>query len=300
MADLGREEAASADNRGTVELDEAALRTALEADPAGVAQFMSATLTGDANTSIAFTGADATSGPFTMTVSQTAAVASATGATFVPPAGGDETFTITTSAGSDVSVTISDGMSASQAIARINAALDAAGSTGLLASVVDDGAGGESIRLATSGYGSGATFTVAGSAQGLDGTYNGIDVIADFGEGPVTGSGRSVAGNGAAAGLTLKVASGLGSYNMNYGTGFGGLLDTYLSSLEGVDGRIQTQRDSISGRISDFDDQIEAFEQRLILREGTLRKQFTTLETSLARLQSQGSWLAGALGNSSG
>ncbi|MFT6803759.1 MAG: flagellar hook-associated protein 2 [Nitriliruptoraceae bacterium] len=283
---------------GTVKLDEAALRTSLEDDASGVARFMSASLTGDANTSIAFTGSDAASGPFTMSVSQSASVAAATGATFVPPTGGDETFTITTSTGDDVAVNIADGMSATQAVARINAALDASGSTGLLASVVDDGAGGEAVRLATSGYGSGATFTVAGSAQGLDGAYTGTDVIADFGNGAVTGSGRSIAGDGAATGLTLRVASGIGSYDMTYSTGFAGLLDTYLSSLEGVDGRIQTQRDSISGRITDFDDQIEAFEQRLILREGRLRKQFTTLETSLARLQSQGSWLSSAMGGS--
>ena len=60
---------------------------------------------------------------------------------------------------------------------------------------------------------------------------------------------------------------------------------------------IQRSRDAIDGRIRSYDDRIEAFEARLELRERTLRRQFTGLETALAQLQAQGQWLAGQLGS---
>ena len=147
------------------------------------------------------------------------------------------------------------------------------------------------------GYGSGASFTVAGYGGDLDGTFNGQDVIADFGSGAVTGTGQSITGDGAAEGLTLQVADEPGSYTYSFGKGLGGALDAWRDSLEGVDGQIQARRDSIDGSISDYDDQILAFEQRLDLREAKLRQQFTALETAMSRLSSQSQWLAGALGS---
>lgn len=281
---------------GKLALDETALRSALADDPDGVAQFFSASLNGDGAAELSFVGTDATAGDFSMTVTQAARVATATGASYTPPTGSPKTFTVTTPEGETVSVTIDDGMTAAQAVNRIRAAIESAGGSSLTAEVVDDGAGGDAIQLATTGAGSAVSFTVSGYGVDLDGTYTGQDVIADFGAGPVTGNGWSITGDGAAAGLTLRVTDQPGTYDYSFGTGLGGALDSWLEGLEGVDGQIQARRDSIDGSISDFDDQILAFEQRLELREANLRRQFTALESAMGRLQSQGQWLAGALG----
>jgi flagellar hook-associated protein 2 len=65
------------------------------------------------------------------------------------------------------------------------------------------------------------------------------------------------------------------------------------AATDSVTGTITT---AIAGRkslIADFDDQIEAWSDRLALREQALRKQFSNLETMLGRLRNQSSWLAG-------
>ena len=82
--------------------------------------------------------------------------------------------------------------------------------------------------------------------------------------------------------------------------GLGSSLHTFLKTVEGSGGSIQRARDAIDGRVRSYDDQIEAFEVRLALRERTLRRQFTGLETSLAQLHAQGNWLAGQLGSMGG
>lgn len=280
---------------GEVALDESALREALADDPDAVEDFLSSSLSGDAGVDLGFVGSDAVDGDFTIDVSQAATTASATGATYSAP-GADTDFTLTTPDGNELTITIDAGMTAEEAVARIEAALDAASDDSIAVSVDDS----DVLTFASAGYGSANSFTLDGLdaalASSLDGTYTGTDVIADFGEGDVTGSGRSINGDGAADGLTFTVTGGVDLYSMSFGSGLSGIIDQFMSTLEGTDGRIQLRRDSISGSISDFDDQIESYEQRLEIREATLRQQFTGLETALARLQSQGQWLAGALG----
>lgn len=72
-------------------------------------------------------------------------------------------------------------------------------------------------------------------------------------------------------------------------------VDSWLESIEGSAGAIAAARDSLTGQIDDYDDRILAFEQRLELREETLRRQFVGLETALSQMQAQGNWLAGQL-----
>ncbi len=60
-------------------------------------------------------------------------------------------------------------------------------------------------------------------------------------------------------------------------------------------GRITSFIDGRNERIKDMDDDIAAWDVRLELREAALRRQFTTLETVLGRLQNQSQWLAGTL-----
>lgn len=82
--------------------------------------------------------------------------------------------------------------------------------------------------------------------------------------------------------------------------GLGASLHAYLKTVEGSGGSIQRSRDAIAGRIKSYDEQIENFEVRLQLRETTLRRQFTDMETALSNLHAQGNWLAGQLGSLGG
>ena len=53
--------------------------------------------------------------------------------------------------------------------------------------------------------------------------------------------------------------------------------------------------DASASLISDLTDQMASIDQRLSLREAALRQQFTSLETALSQIQSQGQWLTGQL-----
>lgn len=66
---------------------------------------------------------------------------------------------------------------------------------------------------------------------------------------------------------------------------------------DGIDGTITS---AITGRQSTIDrlqDSIDAWDLRLELRQATLTRQYTAMETALSRLTSQGNWLAGQLGS---
>ncbi len=82
--------------------------------------------------------------------------------------------------------------------------------------------------------------------------------------------------------------------------GLGANLDAYLDTVEGSGGSIQRSRDALAGRIRSYDDQIEAFQERLVLREENLRRKFTDMESALANLQAQGNWLSSQLGSMGG
>jgi len=78
--------------------------------------------------------------------------------------------------------------------------------------------------------------------------------------------------------------------------GFAARVQTVAKSAsDSVDGTVTT---SIKGRntdISRMQDSIEAWDARLALRQETLQRQFTALETALSQMNSQSSWLSGQL-----
>ena len=298
---------------GAVSLDAEALRDALNEDFDAVAGVFAQNLgSDDDRVSFGFAGDATAAGSYDVVVTQAARVAAITGATYSPPGGSPKVFTITTSDGTNVEVTIDDGMSVDQAVARINAALQAAATSSPTASVatLDDGMGGttEGIRLEGSRYGAAHSFTVSGYGGDLDGTHTGQDVAGTIDGVAAVGTGRSLrSASGASSGLGLTitaseadVAAAGGTLDLgtvSYSSGIGGSLDRVLEEFEGIDGSIQRARDLISGQKRLFDDQIEAYEVRVALREVTLRRKFAGLESTLGTLQAQGNWLSGQLGS---
>lgn len=305
--DLGVE----VDRYGAVTLDESRLRTALAEDFAGVVGALETTTdVTDPSVSRVTTGAGTRSGSYAVEVTQAAWVAVATGTTYSPPVGEPKTFTITMDDGKEVAVTVEVGDDVDAAVSKINAALATARIGSLTAEAVQTGTDEHGqpehgLRLTESRYGSAASFTLTGAGSlGLaDGEHTGTDVSGTFtdADGTVlaaTGTGRTLTGtDGGATDLAVTLAAGAtGSLGqVTVGVGITHRLDQVLERAEGVGGLVDRARNSLNTEIRRFDDRIADFELRLASREQTLRRQFTALETALARTQSQGQWLSGAL-----
>ena len=304
---------------GAVELDEAKLNEALADDFAAVTGlFARGGTPTDPDVSYIYSSDDTTAGSYGITVATAATVASRTGTAFAgnPP----QYFLIKTDDGSTVTVHVDANVTTtSDLVARINAALEAADVSTLEA--YDDGG---AVAMRESRYGSGIQFTVVDAEEdpanpgtyiedttpdwdvsGLAGTWSGTDVVAtvtspDGTPVEITGSGQFVTvPSGQGEDLQIKVA---GTATGDRGTltvteGLAGRLSRVLSRYEGSTGAVQGERDRVTSQIDLFDDRIEAHEIRVSLRETTLRRQFTAMESALATLQSQGNWMASQLGS---
>lgn len=285
---------------GRVELDETKLREALQADPQAVSDLFSRA--GSATGSVAYSSSTntTTAGTYQVDITQIARVASLTGTAYVPPPTSPETFTITADDGTEVTVTVAVGSGIAGAVSAINNALLAQGINTIKASESTDGSGLPAIKLEETRYGSGIDFTVSANNVGLtSGTYAGQDVAGTIGGQAATGTGRSLkADAGDPKGLVVEVSA---AATGNAGTvtltsGIGDRLAKLVDGYTKTDGRIPNARASLTARIDDYDDQIASYEDRLALREQTIRRQFTAMESAMSGLIAQGNWLAAQLG----
>ncbi len=283
---------------GRVTLDEAKLRDALAMDQASVVGLLGRA-SGASDPGVEVLGAGrAPAGSYALQLDTAARVAAITGAVYSPPSGSPKTFTITTATGT-VQVDIAEDADLTVALARINQALVLAGVTTLVAR---EDAG--RVRLEGLRAGSADGFTVAGSgAWALDGEHVGTSAAGSLSDGEATwafvASGRTVTlTDPSVRSLSFRVpldtVGPLGTVTV--GDGLGGVLDRILRAAEGSDGSIARARGALDGRIRATDSSIEAFEQRLEIRERTIRRQFTAMESALARFNAQASWLASQLG----
>lgn len=153
--------------------------------------------------------------------------------------------------------------------------------------------------------------------DGVTGLPSGLDQLSEVGltTGATTGS-SSIDPDAVAGKLSLdasllreKLASSFGDVKLLFNN------PTGVDATEGIAQRLEGQLDPwltgdgstasiISGRISAAQSAIDSLrdrqteiDQRLALRERSLRAQFTAMETALQAAQSQGQWLAGQLAN---
>ncbi len=299
----------SLDRHGAVTFAEEKFTQALAADPAAVAKlFQRSGTAGDPRVRYVSSTAATQVGAHTLEVTQAAQLATVTGASYSPPLGSPEIFTVTTG-GRAVSVTIEADANLTTAVLRINQALRAEGVTTLVASEGTDGGGLPAISLAESRYGTVGTFSVSGSgSMGLDGTHAGTDIAGTIDGAAATGSGaRLTATAGSGTGLAVEVTAAdvtnLGGVTVT--GGLNGALERVLRWAEGdrtsVDpnqavGAVGRARKNLTDEIRRFDTRISEFEVRLVSREKTLRGKFSALESAMQRLQGQGNWLAGQFG----
>lgn len=282
---------------GVFELDTATLREAMEEDFDDVAAFFARSgQADDSRLRFSFGSDDTTAGTYGVVVSQAATQASTVGSLYAAP-GTDTTMTVTNGETS-VDVTIASGATIETAISTINTALDNAGLRSLRASNE-----GGAIKLGQLRYGAGGSFDVAGSAGlGLDGSHGGVDAAGTIDGVAAEGNGRtliSTAGDSEGLGVTVAVteaeltAAG-GSIDLgtiSYSRGLMGELSELISTYEGTEGELALAQDRWTDRVDDIDEQIDRYEDRLALREQTIRRQFTAMETMLSSLQGQMSLL---------
>lgn len=284
---------------GAVTLDENKLRTALGADPQAVAGLLGkASSANDPRVDVSAVGR-AQPGSYQIEVSSPARIASVTGSIYASPTGGPTELTISLPDGTVVDAGVQEGDTLEDAIGRINGALQSAGVATLVASARDG-----RIHLTAERAGDGIDFTVAASGDlGLDGVATGASVQGTISDGTdtwtLTGNGRSLsAGEGPAQGLVIRVPADVTGDlgQITVGDGLGSVMDRTLRAAEGSGGSIARARNAVQGRIDAGVSSMERFEQRLEIRERSIRRQFTALESAMAQFNAQGNWLSQQLG----
>jgi flagellar hook-associated protein 2 len=73
------------------------------------------------------------------------------------------------------------------------------------------------------------------------------------------------------------------------------LSDTADAASDPRDGYVTGAVNLEQDKVKDYTDQLASFEVRMTLRQQTLQRQYSALETMLGSLQAQGQWLAGQL-----
>jgi len=209
----------------------------------------------------------------------------------------------------EVSYSASPGETLTNIVSGINNAMSQKG-LGLSASI-----SGNALHIKSAQYGASTQFEVKTNNVGAGQTgiatiantyetHSGTNVAGTIGGKPATGIGRVLtadATDSLMTGLKLEITaaspvSGTFSYTP-------GLAQRLVSVVENatnpVSGYIQTRIDGLKSTVSDIETQISEWDDRLVLREQTLRRQFTSLELALSQMQAQGSFLGQALANPS-
>jgi len=293
---------------GTITFDRDRFLSAYRASPDAVAALFRQ---GGTSTSAAITllsaGPSTATGDHTVVVTRAAEPAEASGAVV---AGGTiaagETIDIT-AGGSTVTYSATAGETLTSIAEGLTAAA-AGASLGVVATVE-----GGALVLRSTGYGAAATFDVRSSATGAGQTgvvatagvyetHAGVDVAGTIDGVACNGLGRMLtapASDPALAGLSLEVAltpAEVGSAvteTFTYRPGIAQRLSsTAWLATDVASGLLTTAIASRRDHMDDLDAQIAKWDDRLAMKEATLRRQFTALEATLGQLRSQSNWLS--------
>jgi flagellar hook-associated protein 2 len=289
---------------GSYSVDEAVLRTSLETNFDDItSMFTSSNSGGGTSLTLLSSPTGLPSGSYQVVVDIAPESPTIIGAEFSSPTQLEE-FNIGYR-GIDALVTVSINATLLQAMDSIRQDLDTYGLTDVIVDSVAFGAG-NALRISVPGaYGSIEQLSVSNDTKfGLDAVVAGVDIVGTIGGESSTGSGDVLeVASGDASGLRIRVAAtpaevGGGAFvagSIGAVRGLGDKLDSWLDAYEGLDGNIARARGEWDARIEDVDDSIESFESRMVLREQSLRRQFTAMEQALAQLQGQGSFITSLL-----
>lgn len=287
-ADVGIE----VDRDGGFTFDEAAFRSAMADDPAAVARFFGRSATAPTGVTFSAATAETQSGSYDVEVT-TAATQAASSQIFTGGAAANTRVGIRIG---DLTATVdvSSGQSAAEIVDALNTAIASAGLEDITAEI--DGSG---LVVRSDRWGSSGDFELNLDVAGA-GTWDamsGTDIVGTIDGVAATGLGRTLSLNALAdspaAGLAIDVDGGLSGAlgTVDYQPGVAARVAAVTTQMIGDDGSLETAADAQQRRIEDFNDQIEAYEDRLYTREVNLRRQWASLQTLLEGLQQEASWL---------
>ena len=93
------------------------------------------------------------------------------------------------------------------------------------------------------------------------------------------------------AGVRSLLAAGAGDTG-----GFADRISSYLTGITGTDGILTIRNNALSSELTDLSDRIAAGQRTVAAYQENLQQTFTSLETLVSSLQSQGNFLLSTLG----
>lgn len=290
---------------GTLKLDTAVLNNALATNYADVVNlFATGGTTTNGSLSYFVSTAKSVPGNYTVDITQAATTAAVNGAgfsgTYVDD-GTADTLTITdSSSGVTGNISLANGDTIDTIVTKLNT-LFGTNKMALTASK-----NGNDLVVTGARFGSGATFTVAYTAGGTDGTaqlgiaaqtYAGLDVAGTIGGLAATGSGQVLTGNqgGVTEGLSVTwsgtTTGAVG--DINFTLGVGGMLGNAAELIVSANGSITAQRDALDKSLTELQSRADTVNQSIERRRQALVKQFVEMERAISRINQQASALSG-------
>jgi len=164
---------------------------------------------------------------------------------------------------------------------------------------------GNQLKLTSDNYGSGYSFTISETANGLwSGSpvvTQGLDVAGTINGEAATGKGQNLTGNDGEANIAGLVIKYTGSTTGTIGSikftvGAAELFDRALFNItDSYEGYLSFKQDSLTDHISEMEDRIEQMEARLAQKKETMTARFTAMELALSKMQSMSTWLTSQL-----
>ena len=179
---------------------------------------------------------------------------------------------------------VASALSTSLASAGLNLTAGVSGGAVTITSGVYGTAGNFDVNLDVGGTGTWSTSSGT-DAQGT------IDGQAAVGVGQTLSLPSTSSSN--AKGLKVSIADGqLGSaLSVSYAPGIAARLVSTINALTATTGDFTTSLASYDKQFTDFNTQLDKFEERMTAKEDSLRRQWSRVQASLAGLESQKSWL---------
>lgn len=294
---------------GSLKLDSTKLQAAMDAHLDDVGKLL--TTAGSASDSlVSFVGSTSSSSPGTkdLYISQLATQGNAVGSTAANTnivAGVNDELSLTingvTSTATLVAGSYTAATLATHVQSIINGALGAtdASATSGTGVTVTQNAG--ILTITSNKYGSVSKVEVTGNGAadllGAPTLTDGLDVAGTIGGQPATGSGQNLTGGSGSgsAGIEVKVTGGTapgdrGTINLSRGIGaqFTELLDSFLKT----GGSIPGKNDGLNKSLADLAKQRDALNTRLTETEKRLRREFSSLDVTLANMGTTSNFLA--------
>ncbi|MCU1361296.1 MAG: flagellar hook-associated 2 domain protein [Ilumatobacteraceae bacterium] len=284
---------------GTLKFDRDVFQAAMVADPSAVERVFARGGSSTGGVQFAAAADNTVAGTYAVVVT-TAATRATTGAVLV---GGS-------ALGQRIGVRVGSVTATYDAAAGATAADIAAGLNGALGRAgltvnAEVNAGG--VSLTSSKFGGGGAFETNLDVNGAGSwaTSTGDDVVGTIDGQPAIGVGQRLrllgTDSSLARGLEVDVDEGVtGTIGpVSYDPGIAARLVSLATAATGDGGSLTISSDTYTKKYDGYDEQISAFEARMVTKEAQLRRQWTTVQSLLTNLESQKNWLSSQLGAAS-